>query len=78
MKIVEGEYIDAGDWVTARFRVIGVQDGPMPPFPASNKPFPSTYARYGTLTPADRPIKGHNYSDGLGMLMQLGHLPAPA
>jgi hypothetical protein len=22
--------------------------------------------------------EGHNYSDGLGMLMQLGHLPAPA
>jgi len=21
--------------------------------------------------------EGHNYSDGLGLLMQLGHLPAP-
>jgi hypothetical protein len=23
-------------------------------------------------------IEGHNYSDGLGLLMQLGHMPPPA
>ena len=77
-KIVEAEYIDAGDWVTARFRAIGVQDGPMPPFPASNKPFSLDVCEVWHFNADGQADQGHNYSDGLGMLMQLGHLPAPA
>lgn len=78
IKIVEAEYIDAGDWVTARFRAIGVQDGPMPPFPASNKPFSLDVCEVWHFNADGQTDEGHNYSDGLGVLMQLGHLPAPA
>jgi hypothetical protein len=77
IRIVEAHYIDAGDWVTARFRAVGVQDGPMPPFPASHKPFSLDVCEVWHFGLDGKADEGHNYSDGLGMLMQLGHLPAP-
>lgn len=78
IRIVDAEYIAAGDWVTARFRAIGVQDGPMPPFPASHKPFSLDVCEVWRFGPDGQAVEGHNYSDGLGLLMQLGHLAAPA
>ena len=79
IKITEAQYIDAGDWVTARFRAVGVQDGPLPPsFPASNRPFSLDVCEVWHFGPDGLADEGHNYSDGLGMLMQLGHLPMPA
>ena len=33
VRIVDQVYIAAGDWVTARFRAVGIQDGPMAPLP---------------------------------------------
>ncbi|MCL6512681.1 MAG: nuclear transport factor 2 family protein [Anaerolineae bacterium] len=80
IRIVDQEYIAAGDWVTARFRAIGVQDGPMPasPFPASHKPFSLDVCEVWRFGPDGLAVEGHNYSDGLGLLMQLGHLSPPA
>ena len=78
IKIVDAQYIDAGDWVTVRFRAVGTQDGPMAPFPASNKPFSLDVCEVWHFDANGQVDEGHNYSDGLGLLMQLGHLPAPA
>ena len=78
VKIVDAHYIDAGDWVIARFRAVGVQDGPMAPFPASNKPYSLEVCEVWHFDANGQADEGHNYSDGLGLLMQLGHLPAPA
>ncbi len=80
MTIVDQEYIAAGDWVTARFRAVGVQDRPMPmpPFPASGKPYSLDVCEVWRFGADGKAVEGHNYSDGLGLLMQLGHLPAPA
>lgn len=78
IRIVDAQYIDAGDWVTARFRAIGTQDGPLPPFPASHKPFSLDVCEVWHFGPDGLADEGHNYSDGLGLLMQLGHLPAPS
>lgn len=78
IKIVDAQYIDAGDWVTARFRAVGTQDGPMAPFPASNKPFSLDVCEVWHFNANGQADEGHNYSDGLGLLMQLGHLPPPA
>ncbi len=78
IQIVDAQYIPAGEWVTARFRAIGVQDGPMPPFPVSNKPFTLDVCEVWHFGPDGLADEGHNYSDGFGMLIQLGHLPAPA
>ena len=78
MRIVDAQYIDAGDWVTARFRAVGTQSGPLQAFPASNKPFSLDVCEVWHFDANGEADEGHNYSDGLGMLMQLGHLPAPA
>jgi hypothetical protein len=63
---------------TARFRAVGVQDGPMPvsPFPASHRPFSLDVCEVWRFGPDGKAVEGHNYSDGLGLLMQLGHVPA--
>jgi steroid delta-isomerase-like uncharacterized protein len=77
IKIVDAQYIDAGEWVTARFRAVGTQDGPLPPFPASHKPFTLEVCEVWRFDADGQAAEGHNYSDGLGLLMQLGHLPSP-
>lgn len=78
IRIVDAHYIDAGEWVIARFRAIGTQDGPMPPFPASHKPFSLDVCEVWHFDASGQADEGHNYSDGLGLLVQLGHFPAPA
>ncbi len=80
IKIVDAEYIDGGDWVTARFRAVGKQDGPMAgtPFGASNQPFSLDVCEVWHFNDKGEATEGHNYSDGLGLLMQLGHMPAPS
>jgi len=77
IRIVDAEYIDAGEWVTARFRAIGTQDGPMAPFPASHRPFTLDVCEVWRFGADGQAIEAHNYSDGLGLLMQLGHMAAP-
>ncbi|RMD58103.1 nuclear transport factor 2 family protein [Candidatus Parcubacteria bacterium] len=77
MKIVDAKYIDAGDWVTAQFRVVGTQDGPMDNFPASHKPFSLDVCEIWHFNANGEAIEGHNYSDGLGLLIQLGHIQPP-
>jgi hypothetical protein len=80
IKIVDAHYIDGGDYVTAMFCAVGTQDGPMAgtPFGASNKPFSLDVCEVWRFNAEGEAVEGHNYSDGFGLLMQLGHLPAPA
>jgi len=78
IKLVEARYIDGGDWVTAQFRGVGTQDGPMGPFPASNKPFSLDVCEVWHFNANGEADEGHNYSDGMGLAMQLGHLRPPA
>jgi hypothetical protein len=79
LRIVDAQYIDAGEYVIAQFRAVGTQDGPMDPFPfpASGKPFSLDVCEIWRFSAEGQAVEGHNYSDGLGLLMQLGHLPAP-
>ena len=78
MKLVDARYIDAGEWVIAQFRAVGTQDGPMEPFPASNKPYSLDVCELWRFNSEGEAIEAHNYSDGLGLLMQLGHIQPPA
>jgi hypothetical protein len=80
IKIVEARYIDGGDYVTAIFRGVGTQDGPMAgtPFGASGKPFSLDVCEVWHFNAAGQADEGHNYSDGFGLLMQLGHMQAMA
>ena len=76
MKLVDAVYIEAGEYVTARFRGVGTQNGPMSnlPFGISNKPFSLDVCEVWRFNANGEAIEGHNYSDGLGLLLQLGHL----
>ena len=74
IKIVDARYIDAGDYVTAQFRGVGTQDGPLMAFPASGKPFLLDVCEVWHFNADGLADEGHNYSDGLGLLMQLGLL----
>ena len=78
IRIVDARYIDGGDYVTAQFRAVGTQDGPLMAFPASGKSFSLDVCEVWHFNTDGLTDEGHNYSDGLGLLMQLGHLPALA
>lgn len=80
IRIIDAQYFSAGNTVTAQFRAVGTQDGSMDPLPfgASNKPYSLDVCEVWHFNADGQAIEGHNYSDGLGMLMQLGHMPLPA
>lgn len=75
MQIVDASYIDAGEYVTSQFRAVGNQDGPLPGFPASGREFSLDVCEVWRFNDQGQAVEGHNYSDGMGLLMQLGHLP---
>lgn len=74
IRLVDADYIDSGEWVTARFRAVGTQDGPLNELPPSNQPFSLDVCEVWRFNEAGEAVEGHNYSDGLGLLMQLGHM----
>jgi ketosteroid isomerase-like protein len=78
IRLVDAEYIAAGDKVIAQFRAVGAQDGPFLNFPASGRPFSLDVAEIWTFDAEGYAIEGHNYTDILGLLVQLGHMPVPA
>ena len=77
-KVTEPRYLDAGDTSVALFVGTGVNKGPMGPFPATGRPasFPLcevlTHGADGLVT------GGEIYYDQMGLLIQLGHIEAPA
>lgn len=77
IELVDAVYIDAGDHVTAQFRAVGTQDGPLDPFPASGNPYTLDVCEVWRFAGDGPAVEGHNYSDGLGLLIQLGHIQPP-
>lgn len=78
MKLVDAKYIDSGDWVTAQFRAVGKQDGMLEQFPPTNKEFSIDICEVWHFNSNGEADEAHNYSDGLGLLIQLGHIQQPA
>jgi ketosteroid isomerase-like protein len=76
IRLTDARYIDAGEWVAAQFRAVGTQDGPMEPFPPSNRQFSLDVCELWRFNEQGEAVEGHNYSDGLGLFMQLGHIQA--
>lgn len=74
IRIEDAQYTAMGDTVVAQFRAIGNQDGTMGPFPATEKPFTLDVCEVWKFNEHGEAIEGHNYSDGLGLLAQLGHI----
>ena len=74
MRAVDVEYTASGSWVTARFRAVGTQDGPLGPFPASGKPFSIDVCEVWHFNEDGECDEGHDYSEALGTAVQLGHI----
>lgn len=78
MTLVDAIYIDGGEWVTALFRAVGTQDGPMGSCPPTGKPFSLDVCEVWRFNANGEAEEAHSYSDGLGLMAQLGHLELPA
>jgi len=78
VRITDATYIDAGQYVVAQFTLTGTQDGPLLQFPPSNRPFAFGVCEVWRYDSDGRAVEGHSYTDALSLLMQLGHIPAPA
>ncbi|CUS06271.1 conserved protein of unknown function [Candidatus Promineifilum breve] len=78
IRLVDADYLAAGNKVIAQFRAVGTQDGPFLGFPATGRAFSLDVAEVWTFDEDGRAVEGHNYGDTLGLLMQLGHMPVPA
>ena len=74
MRIEGAQYTAMGDTVVAQFRVVGNQDCNFGPFPPTGKPFSFDICEVWTFNENGEAVEGHNYSDGLGLLGQLGHI----
>jgi steroid delta-isomerase-like uncharacterized protein len=71
-------YIDAGEWVIARFQAHGTNTEPAFGQPATGKPVAVDVCEVWHFRPDGMTDEGHNYSDGLSVMMQLGLLPEMA
>jgi steroid delta-isomerase-like uncharacterized protein len=76
-KITEVRYIDAGDTVVSQFVGVGRQDGPLGPFPPSNREVAVAFCEVARFNGEGKIVSLTNYYDQLSMLAQLGHLPVP-
>jgi steroid delta-isomerase-like uncharacterized protein len=77
IQVRDPRYIDAGQTVLCTFTVVGTQDGPLGPFPATNKQFSLPLCEMWHFDSSGRVIGGDLYYDQVSLLMQLGLMPQP-
>jgi hypothetical protein len=78
IRITDARYIDVGQTVLCTFNVVGTQDGPLGPFPATGKQFTLPLCEMWHFDSSGQVIGGDLYYDQLSLLMQLGLMPQPA
>jgi steroid delta-isomerase-like uncharacterized protein len=76
IRITDPRYIDAGQTVVCAFTVVGTQDGPLGPFPATGQGFALPLCEMWHFDPSGRVVGGDLYYDQVSLLSQLGLLPA--
>jgi len=72
IRITNPQYIDAGQTVISTFAVVGTNDGPLGPFPATSKEFALPLCEMWHFDSDGRVIGGDLYYDQVTLLMQLG------
>jgi hypothetical protein len=77
IQLVDAKYIAGGEWLTALFRAVGTQDGSIGSFAASGRRFALDVCEVWHFNANGEADEGRNYSDGLGLLIQLGHITPP-
>src|SRR3989442_791485 len=78
IRITGARYIDAGQTVVCTFTVVGTQDGPLGPFPATGKEFALPLCEMWHFGSSGRAVGGDLYYDQFSLLMQLGLMPQPS
>jgi steroid delta-isomerase-like uncharacterized protein len=78
IRITDPGYLDAGQTTVCTFTVVGTQDGPLGPFPATGKQFTLPLCELWHFDPSGRVVGGDLYYDQVSLLTQLGLLPQPS
>ena len=78
IKVTDTRYLDAGQTVVCTFTVVGTQDGPLGPFPATGKQFTLPLCELWHFGSSGRVVGGDLYYDQVSLLMQLGLMPQPS
>jgi steroid delta-isomerase-like uncharacterized protein len=77
-KLVDQEYLEAGDTVVARMTGRGTNDGPFGPFPATGREARFDLCEFLEFDNQGTIVGGDIYYDQLSLLAQLGHVEIPA
>jgi steroid delta-isomerase-like uncharacterized protein len=78
IRITDPRYTDAGQTVVSRFTVVGTQDGPLGPVPATGERFALDLCEMWHFDAIGGVVGGDLYYDQLSLLVQLGVMPAPS
>ena len=78
VQVADARYVGAGDWVTAFYRLVGTQDGPLDDYPASGRRFSLDLCEVWHFDSQGCADEGHIYYDRMGLLDALGHLAPPS
>ena len=73
-RIIEAQYIDAGDTVIAQFTAEGTNDGPLGPFPATGNRLSLQFCEIVKCDQDGRTLSGGVYYDQYTLFTQLGHI----
>jgi hypothetical protein len=76
IRIKDPRYVDAGQTVLCTFDVVGTNDGPLGPFPATNKEFCLPLCEMWHFDSSGRVVGGDLYYDQVSLLVQLGLMPS--
>jgi steroid delta-isomerase-like uncharacterized protein len=72
-EVYEPTYIDGGDVVVAEFIGQGINDGPLGPFPKTDKQMILDFCEMMRFNDEGQIVSGGIYYDQLSMMTQLGH-----
>jgi steroid delta-isomerase-like uncharacterized protein len=78
IRITDPHYIDAGQTVMCTFTVVGINNGPFGPSPATGKEYALPMCEMWHFDSSGRVVGGDLYYDQVSLLTQLGLLPQPS
>jgi steroid delta-isomerase-like uncharacterized protein len=76
-RIGDPSYLDAGEWTIARFQARGTHDGPLGDLPATGKLLDMPLCELLRWRDG-KAVEGALYYDSTTLMVQLGHMDAPA
>lgn len=75
--VTQATYLEAGDWTISRFQAQGVNNGPLGDLPATGKQLDLPCCELIRWRDG-KSVEGAFYYDSTTIMVQLGHMPAPA